>query len=144
MEKSIYKNNLIKLNNGYLLETNTPKDSYQIGDHKIVFGSFFNKFDNHYIFQTFRQFLIVRKDKDKNQITPYTKNILSEEVSIENLFLKCLDNLEFLVKKDLTRIQIENPPEVVNQLIQDYSFDRLHAFIGNPIFNEHINWRTKK
>ncbi len=144
MEKSNYESKLLQFNNGYLLETNTPKEAHQFGEHKIVLGSFFNEFDNHYILQTFRQFLIIRKDKDRNNITPYVKNILSKEIPKEELFLRCYENLEELVKKDLTRIQIENPPKIIKKLLQDYSWNKLHTFMEDPIFNEYINWRTEK
>jgi len=55
--------NLLKLKNGYVLEF-VPSEQPSFGQSKIVFGSFFNEFNNNYILQIFRNSLSIRTDKD--------------------------------------------------------------------------------
>ncbi len=136
--------NLFKLENGYILEFNIPKEAHLVGEKKIIFASFFNEFDNHYILQTSRDYLSIRTDKGRDCITPTVRNIENKQKSEEAIFLKCLENLEELVMKDqIEEKQFDKVEKPINKLIQDYFYTDLHTFMENPIFNNGINQRTE-
>ena len=144
-EKSRYnEKNLFRLKNGYILEFNIQKEEHIVGDRKIIFTSFFNEFDNHYILQTSRQYLSIRKDKGRDCITPTVKTIENKQKSEGEIFSKCLENIEELVMKDqIEEKQFDKVEKPINKLVQDYFYSDLHTFIRNPIFNNCINQRTE-
>ncbi|MCK9596888.1 hypothetical protein M0R19_06890 [Candidatus Pacearchaeota archaeon] len=139
MEKSRYEKNLFKLNNGYVLEFNVSEE-HIFGEQKVIFTSFFNEFSNHYILQTSRNFLTIRRDKERNSIEPYIKSVENKSISNKKLFSKCLENIEKMVQEDkVSEKEFSKKENCINKNIQDYFYEDLYTFIQNPIFNEYIN-----
>jgi len=137
------KKDLFRLNNGYILNSHWRLIGF--GEEKVIFSAFFNEFDNHYVLQTIREFLYIRKDKDKNVVEPYIKGIKNKNISKKNLFSCCLEALEELVEKDrIIEKQFDKNEKIVNKSVQDYFYQELHTFLDDPKFNEPINTRFKK
>lgn len=142
-ERHFGEKNLFKLNNGYILEF-SEKEQSGFGKDKLVFSVFFNEFDNHYVLQTIRKVLIIRKDKEKDSVEPYIKGIIPKSRSKKILLSKCLETLEKLVEEDTINEKQFNKTETpVKKLVQDYFLEDLYTFVNNPILTNYINLGTK-
>jgi hypothetical protein len=142
MEK--YEQNLIKLENGYVLEYIPLKDNPQ-KNTKVIFSSFFSEFKDFHILQTLRDYYIVDKTKYKHPTkNPYVKDIQKKGIAKEKLFEICIQNLESIVEKDtIKNIKLNKNPKRVRQRVKQYFEENYHAYLQNPIFNEFINSKTQ-
>lgn len=81
-----YEKKLLKLNNGYILEFRELKrEPWE--NEPVVFAYFFNKFNNQYIVQKLRDYLIIRWDKDRGRTNPpWIMNIYDKDYPKDKLF----------------------------------------------------------
>jgi len=141
-----YSKQFLKFENGYVLELTDKLKENKSGEGKLIFSVFYNEFKGYPLLQELREYLIVRKDKERDKVVPYILNIEERGKLKQLLSVKCLEELVKITDKDAVKEAkiTGDVDDFKNQKVQDYFYKELHCYIENPTFDNIINLTTEQ